>query len=103
MLATEGRQWTGENHEWHMEQIRKICDAGDATLLATPYKIVDLNNDTDIKDATDWWLNLTEKGREGMVVKPYSFIEKDAKGLVQPAIKIRGKRILADNLWTRIY
>ncbi|MDR6942487.1 hypothetical protein [Mucilaginibacter pocheonensis] len=31
---------------------------------------------------------------EGMVIKPYNFIERDGKGLIQPAIKIRGKEYL---------
>jgi len=94
ILATEGKQWTNENHEWHMEQIKKVCLAGDETLLATPYQIVDLNNDENVNDATNWWLNLTEKGGEGMVVKSYNFIEKNAKGVIQPAIKIRGREYL---------
>lgn len=94
ILASEGKLWTSENHEWHMEQIKKVCEADPAILLATPYKIVELNNETSINDATEWWLTLTGKGGEGMVVKPYNFIEKDGKGLIQPAIKIRGKEYL---------
>jgi protein phosphatase len=94
ILASEGKLWTSENHEWHMAQIKKICAADPAILLATCYKIVELNNDMSINDATEWWLTLTGKGGEGMVVKPYNFIEKDGKGLIQPAIKIRGKEYL---------
>jgi protein phosphatase len=94
ILASEGKLWTSENHEWHMEQIKKICAADPVILLATTYKIVELNNETSINDATEWWLTLTGKGGEGMVVKPYNFIEKDGKGLIQPAIKIRGKEYL---------
>jgi protein phosphatase len=94
ILASEGKLWTSENHEWHMEQIKKICAADPAILLATPYKVVELDNETSIQDATEWWLTLTGKGGEGIVVKPYNFIEKDGKGLIQPAIKIRGKEYL---------
>lgn len=94
ILASEGKLWTSESHEWHMEQIEKICAADPSILLATHYKIVELSNETSINEATDWWLTLTGKGGEGMVVKPYNFIEKDGKGLIQPAIKIRGKEYL---------
>jgi protein phosphatase len=94
ILASEGKLWTSENHEWHMEEIKKICDADPAVLLATPYQIVELDNETSINDVTGWWLTLTGNGGEGMVVKPYNFIEKDGKGLLQPAIKIRGKEYL---------
>ncbi len=94
ILASEGKLWTSENHEWHMEQIKKICAADPAILLATPYKVVKLDDEASINEATEWWLDLTGKGGEGMVVKPYNFIEKDGKGLIQPAIKIRGKEYL---------
>ncbi|QEC77675.1 polynucleotide kinase-phosphatase [Mucilaginibacter ginsenosidivorax] len=94
IMASEGKLWTDENHEWHMEQIAKICSHDPAILLATPYKVVNLNDAASINEATEWWLALTAKGGEGMVVKPYHFIEKDKKGLIQPAIKIRGREYL---------
>jgi protein phosphatase len=37
---------------------------------------------------------MTGKGGEGMVVKPHSFVAKGRKGLVQPAIKCRGREYL---------
>ena len=33
---------------------------------------------------------LTASGGEGMVVKPREFIARGAKGLIQPALKVRG-------------
>jgi polynucleotide kinase-phosphatase len=94
VMASEGKLWTDENHEWHMEQIAKICSHDPAILLTTPYKVVNLNDAASINEATEWWLALTAKGGEGMVVKPYNFIEKDKKGLIQPAIKIRSREYL---------
>ncbi len=41
-----------------------------------------------------WWTTLTEAGGEGMVVKPFEFVAKGKKGLVQPAIKCRGREYL---------
>jgi len=37
---------------------------------------------------------MTQKGGEGMVVKPLDFIVRGSRGLVQPAIKCRGKEYL---------
>jgi diadenosine tetraphosphatase ApaH/serine/threonine PP2A family protein phosphatase len=37
---------------------------------------------------------LTEKGGEGMVVKPLDFIARGKKGLLQPAVKCRGREYL---------
>ncbi|MEJ7741234.1 MAG: hypothetical protein WKF73_01065 [Nocardioidaceae bacterium] len=40
--------------------------------------------------ATQWWLDLTATGGEGMVVKPAYLTE----GRVQPGIKVRGREYL---------
>ena len=63
-----------KNHEWHITEIAAICAADKQLLMATPYKIVDLENKESFDDAVNWWIQLTEKGGEGMVVKPYNFI-----------------------------
>ncbi|MFT3826354.1 MAG: polynucleotide kinase-phosphatase [Chitinophagaceae bacterium] len=94
ILATEGKTWTSESHEWHMTNIRKLCEGDRLILLPTQYKMADLYNEASVQDATDWWLSLTGKGGEGMVVKPSQFLVKNEKGLVQPAIKIRGSEYL---------
>jgi protein phosphatase len=41
----------------------------------------------------DWWLNLTESGGEGMVVKPMQFHPASVEP-VQPAIKCRDREYL---------
>ena len=41
-----------------------------------------------------WWDELTEGGGEGMVVKPLEFIARGRQGLVQPAVKCRGREYL---------
>src|SRR5207244_4392928 len=41
-----------------------------------------------------WWEELTGRGGEGMVVKPLEFIAKSRRGLVQPAVKCRGREYL---------
>jgi protein phosphatase len=94
ILATEGKTWLDQDHEWHMENIRDFCAADTGLLLATPYKVVHLDNEEEVKEATDWWVRLTAAGGEGMVVKPYSFIHTNKRGLAQPAIKIRGQEYL---------
>ena len=59
--------------------------------VATPYKLVDLSSQSSEDEATAWWSNLTGRGGEGMVVKPLEFISRGKRGLVQPAVKCRGK------------
>ena len=94
LLATEGKTYFDRNHIWHMETLSKLCSADDALLLATNYKIVTLTDEASVEEGTSWWLELTGKGGEGMVVKPLDFIVRGSRGLIQPAIKCRGKEYL---------
>ena len=95
ILATEGAVHAGKTHQWHMEQIAEICRADSTLFKLTPYKIVHLEDEAEIADAVRWWLELTGKGGEGMVVKPYQFTAYGKNGeLLQPAVKCRGKEYL---------
>ncbi len=94
ILATEGALHTDKNHVWHMAHIQKICAADTELLLATPHQIVDLSSEPERNAVIQWWLELTSTGGEGMVVKPLDYISKGNKGLVQPAVKCRGREYL---------
>lgn len=71
-----------------------MCAADDQLLLATEYKVITLTDEANIEEGTNWWLEMTGKGGEGMVVKPLDFIVRGSRGLIQPAIKCRGKEYL---------
>ncbi len=94
LLATQGHVHVHRDHLWHMETLARICQADAELLLATPYKVVDLTDPTRQDEATSWWLELTARGGEGMVVKPSNFIHKGRRGLSQPAVKCRGREYL---------
>lgn len=94
VLATEGRVHVQQNHEWHMQTLAKVCEHDSQVLLATPHRTVDVTDPDQVTSAVDWWTELTEKGGEGMVVKPLDFITKGKKGLLQPAVKCRGREYL---------
>lgn len=100
VLATEGRVHVQQNHQWHMQTLAKVCEHDCQVLLATPHRTVDVTDLDQIASATAWWTELTEKGGEGMVVKPLAFIPwknqiaKGKKGLLQPAVKCRGREYL---------
>jgi len=63
-------------------------------MVATAHHLVDLADPTSTEAATHWWSDLTARGGEGMVVKPRGFIARGRKGLVQPAVKCRGREYL---------
>jgi protein phosphatase len=94
LLATEAAVHFQRNHQWHMETLADICREDEQLLLATPYRVVDASDPEQTGAATHWWRQLTESGGEGMVVKPLDIIAWGKKGLVQPALKCRGKEYL---------
>jgi protein phosphatase len=94
ILATEGMVPFDRDHVWHMETLRRLCEADPALLLATPYRVVDLADEGSRADAVSWWTELTGHGGEGMVVKPLDFVAQGKRGLVQPALKCRGPEYL---------
>jgi protein phosphatase len=94
LLATEGSVHTDKQHGWHMERLTKLCAQDEKLLLATPFKIVDVNDTASCDQATEWWQTLTSAGGEGMVVKPLDFISKGRRGFAQPAVKCRGPEYL---------
>jgi protein phosphatase len=94
LLATEGQVHIHQNHLWHMEKLARICHASDGLLLATAHKQVDVTNSSNLEEAIRWWLDLTVRGDEGMVVKPLDFVVRGRRGLAQPALKCRGPEYL---------
>ena len=94
ILASEGTVHSAKDHVWHMETLASICRVDPELLLATPFLTVDLTQPADQERGIAWWEDLTAAGGEGMVVKPLEFVSKGRKGLVQPAVKVRGREYL---------
>ena len=43
----------------------------------------------------DWWEAITEDGHEGLIIKPEFWIPRLKGKLLQPAIKVRGRKYLS--------
>jgi protein phosphatase len=93
LLASEGAVHSDKDHVWHMTMLARLCAADAGLLLATPYKVINLN-DGGQPEGTAWWEELTTSGGEGMVVKPSQFVGRNRRGMIQPAIKCRGREYL---------
>jgi len=94
LLATEGKVHIDKDHLWHMEALARICRQDEELLLATRHCVVDVTDEASQQAAITWWKELTAGGGEGMVVKPLDFVVKSRRGLVQPALKCRGREYL---------
>ncbi len=94
LLASEGAVHFDKDHPWHMESLAELANSGAPVVAATPWREVELQDEAQVSDAVAWWEGLTSRGGEGMVVKASGFIAHGPKGLVQPALKVRGKEYL---------
>lgn len=77
-----------------MDTIASLFTDGDPIFFRTPYLLVDTLDAESMSVGIAWWEELTGRGGEGMVVKPLDFVARGAKGLVQPAVKCRGREYL---------
>lgn len=96
ILAAQGRSLAALPHDEQLALIDRLV-ANDPTglLQATRRLVVDTGDERSVTAGTDWWLELTGAGGEGMVVKPLQALVRGANGrLVQPGIKCRGREYL---------
>ncbi|MFB9268817.1 polynucleotide kinase-phosphatase [Bradyrhizobium erythrophlei] len=94
LLASEGRVWFERDHVWHMELADRLAAAADGVVTRTQWRKVSLADESEMLGAIAWWEALTDNGGEGMVVKPREFVARGNKGLIQPALKVRGREYL---------
>lgn len=93
LLATERHVYSDKTHDWHMKTLAGLC-AHDPIITQTHWRVIDVNDSASCEAATLWWEEMTAKGGEGMVVKPLQYVSRGPRGLIQPAVKVRGKDYL---------
>ena len=93
ILAAEGQVFADKPHSWHMQHLERLAKE-DTLITTTAWREIDPNNASDCKSLINWWTEHTNSGGEGMVLKPLAFTVHGNKGLIQPAMKVRGKEYL---------
>lgn len=91
MLAHSKETFFDQSHTWHMEMNRELAKHS-SLFVETEYKII--NNKASEEEVIKWWECMTSEGHEGIVIKPESFISRNKGKLLQPAIKVRGRKYL---------
>jgi protein phosphatase len=94
LLASEGQLHSARDHVWHMQTLAKLAAADPDFFLATRYQLVNLSEPQAEAVATAFWEQHTAAGGEGLVFKPLDWIVHGKRGLVQPAVKCRGREYL---------
>ncbi len=94
--AVQGRSLAELPHDEQLTLLDRLVE-GDGTglLQATRRLVVTTTDEASVREGVDWWLELTARGGEGMVVKPLAAVARDGRGrLVQPGVKCRGREYL---------
>ncbi len=94
LLATAGQVHVNQTHAWHLETLDKLCAAEPELLCALDRRRVVLDDMQSSSEVVRWWEELTASGGEGLVAKPLNFVCTNGRGLVQPALKCRGRAYL---------
>ncbi|MFG2652265.1 polynucleotide kinase-phosphatase [Streptomyces sp. NPDC048436] len=96
ILAVQGRSLAALPHDEQLALIDRMVEHDGTGLLQTTRRLyVDTGDEASVQAGIDWWLEMTNRGGEGMVVKPVEALVRDGKGrIVQPGIKCRGREYL---------
>ncbi|MEU3524223.1 polynucleotide kinase-phosphatase [Streptomyces sp. NPDC038707] len=96
LLAVQGRSLAALPHDEQLALIDRLVEYDGSGLLHTTRRLyVDTGDPESVRAGVDWWLEMTGRGGEGMVVKPLGALVRDGEGrLVQPGVKCRGREYL---------
>ncbi|MEU4930883.1 polynucleotide kinase-phosphatase [Streptomyces yokosukanensis] len=96
LLAVQGRSLAALPHDEQLALIDRLVEHDGTGLLQTTRRLyVDTGEAESVRAGVDWWLEMTGRGGEGMVVKPVGALVRNPEGrLVQPGIKCRGREYL---------
>ncbi|MFE6623905.1 polynucleotide kinase-phosphatase [Streptomyces sp. NPDC057740] len=96
VLAVQGRSLAALPHDQQLALIDRLVEHDGTGLLQTTRRLyVDTGDPESVRAGVDWWLEMTGRGGEGMVVKPLGAVVRSGEGrLVQPGIKCRGREYL---------
>ncbi|MFG2129766.1 polynucleotide kinase-phosphatase [Streptomyces sp. NPDC048751] len=97
ILAVQGRSLAALPHDEQLALLDRLVEHDASGLLQTTRRLyVDTGDPESVRAGVDWWLEMTGRGGEGMVVKPLGALVRGSEHgrLVQPGIKCRGREYL---------
>ncbi|GHH84766.1 polynucleotide kinase-phosphatase [Streptomyces sulfonofaciens] len=96
ILASQGRNRAVLPHDAQLALLDRMVEHDTSSLLQTTRRLyVDTGDEASARAGVDWWLEMTGRGGEGMVVKPVEAMARTGQGrLVQAGIKCRGREYL---------
>lgn len=92
VLASVDATWHHKPHSWHLDIANQLVATDSEIYRQTRCFVLDPSDPEQVEAASQWWLQLTESGGEGVVVKPMENAETSRQ--VQPGMKVRGREYL---------
>ena len=95
VLAVEGSvpALDRSHADFHMAEGNRLAEASD-TFVGTPFLALDPSDPDAPARADAFWRGIIDAGGEGVVAKPDTPAVLSARGLLQPALKVRGPEYL---------
>lgn len=79
ILAVQGRSLASVPHDEQLAWLDRLVEHDPTGLLqVTRRLVVDTGDEASVRAGVDWWLEMTGRGGEGMVVKPLGALVRDA-------------------------
>lgn len=91
VLAHSNETFFDKSHTWHMDMNKEFA-VDSSFFVSTKFKVI--SDAASEQEVITWWEEMTAEGHEGIVIKPEFFIATQNGKLVQPAIKVRGRKYL---------
>ncbi|MCM3388149.1 polynucleotide kinase-phosphatase [Ureibacillus chungkukjangi] len=91
ILAHSNETFFDKPHTWHMKMNKEFAQM-DKLFVKTEFMVI--GDAASEEEVIKWWDEITSDGHEGIVIKPETFIAKSKERLIQPAIKVRGRKYL---------
>ena len=91
LLAHSNQTFFDQPHTWHMGMNREFANQS-KIFVETDYKVI--TDETSEEEVIKWWNDMTSDGHEGIVIKPEFYVARNKGKLLQPAIKVRGRKYL---------
>ena len=94
LLGHQGKTFFDKTNKWHLEHFKELFEYNNL-FVETPYVEIDLYDEDSMQKGVDFWLEVTEKGYEGLMFKSDKVIDfNENNELIIPMLKVRGKEYL---------
>jgi protein phosphatase len=94
LVATEGKVHHEQPLLLQQEMLRILATAAPNTLKVVERRLLELDSDSQLRDAAAWWEALNAQPMEGIIVEPEQILHEKGVEMMQAMIKVRTREYL---------